>query len=238
MDKDLKLICIICARGGSKGVPGKNIRLLLGKPLIAYTIEQALDSKLFEHVVVSTDSSEIANIAIQYGAEVPFLRPKEISDDKSPKWPAIKYTLLEYEKITGECYDIVVDLDPTSPLRNVDDIYNSIQLLTEKDASNVITAMPARRSPYFNLVEVYDNKGVNLSKPMHNSITCRQDSPECFDMNASIYVWSRKSILHNENNSVFFDRTELYVMPEERSVDIDSELDFKFVEFLMSSKYE
>lgn len=238
MDKNLKIICIICARGGSKGVPGKNIRLLLGKPLIVHTIEQALHSNLFKHVVVSTDSPEIASIAIQHGAEVPFLRPKEMADDKSPKWPAIKYTLLEFEKISNDKYGIIVDLDPTSPLRNVDDIYNSINMLIDEKASNVITAMPSRRSPYFNMVEIHNDKKVGLSKPLEPSITCRQDSPECYDMNASIYVWSRESILHNENNSVFFDETRLYVMPEERSIDIDSELDFKFVEFLMSSKYE
>ena len=234
MDYTQKIIATICARGGSKGVPGKNVRELLCKPVIAHTIEQALNSKIFEHVIVSTDSAEIAAIAKEYGAEVPFLRPKKLADDKCPKWPAVRYTLLEYEKNSGDLYDIVVDLDPTSPLRKVEDIYNSLDLLNEKNASNVITAMPSRRSPYFNLIEEYEDGLINLSKPMNSLVTCRQDSPKCYDMNASIYVWTREAILNND--SVFLDKTALYVMPEERSIDIDCELDFEFVEFLMGKK--
>jgi CMP-N,N'-diacetyllegionaminic acid synthase len=236
MDHAIKLLATICARGGSKGVPGKNIRNLLGKPLIAHTIELALASKLFEHVVVSTDSEEIAEIARSYGAEVPFLRPKELANDTCPKWPAVRYTLLEYEKISGDVYDVIVDLDPTSPLRNIDDIKNCITLLNEKEAPNVITAMPARRSPYFNLIEEYPDGRIGLAKTTETPITCRQDSPKCYDMNASIYVWSRNAILNND--SVFLDKTALYVMPDERSIDIDCELDFQFVEFLATKKTE
>lgn len=234
MDHSLKLFATICARGGSKGVPGKNIRPLLGKPLIAHTIEQALTSELFEHVVVSTDSEEIAAIAKDYGAEIPFLRPKELADDTCPKWPAVRYTLLEYEKLSGDQYDIVVDLDPTSPLRNIEDIKGCISLLLERNASNVITAMPSRRSPYFNLIEEYPDGRIGLAKTTESPITCRQDSPKCYDMNASIYVWSRDAILNND--TVFLDQTALYVMPEERSIDIDCELDFQFVEFLTTKK--
>ena len=231
MDKTLKIIAIICARGGSKGVPGKNIRPLLGKPLIAHTIAQAL--KIFEHVIVSTDSLEIATIAKEYGAEVPFLRPQKLATNESSKFPVIRHTLLEYEKISGKYFDIVVDLDPTSPLRSLDDIRNCINLLIDKHASNVITAMPARRSPYFNLIEKYEDGKIDLSKPLSSPITHRQNSPKCYDMNASIYVWTRESILNN--NTVFLEKTELYVMPEERSIDIDSELDFQFVEFLFKN---
>ena len=185
--------------------------------------------------MVSTDSEEIASIAKDYGAEVPFLRPKELADDTCPKWPAVRYTLFEYEKLSGEHYDVIVDLDPTSPLRNIDDIKNSIDLLIEKKASNVITAMPSRRSPYFNLIEEYPDGHIDLAKPPDAQITCRQDSPKCYDMNASIYVWKRDALLNN-NDSVFLDRTSLYVMPEERSIDIDSELDFQFVEFLIGKQ--
>ncbi len=185
--------------------------------------------------MVSTDSEEIAAIAKDYGAEIPFLRPKELADDTCPKWPAVRYTLLEYEKLSGDQYDIVVDLDPTSPLRNIEDIKGCISLLLERNASNVITAMPSRRSPYFNLIEEYPDGRIGLAKTTESPITCRQDSPKCYDMNASIYVWSRDALLNN-NDSVFMGETALYVMPEERSIDIDSELDFKFVEFLQEKK--
>lgn len=230
MDKPVKILATICARGASKGLPGKNIRPLLGKPLIAYTIEQALSSGLFEHVVVSTDSNEIAVIAKQHGAEVPFLRPKELATDVSSKLPAIRHVLVESEKLFNKKFDVIVDLDATSPLRVIDDIKNCINLLFENDTPNVITAMLARRSPYFNLIEIDSNGHVNLSKKASKPITCRQNSPKCYDMNASIYVWKRDVLL--ENDSIFLENTALYVMPMERSIDIDYEVEFNFVEFL------
>src|SRR3989338_6280982 len=125
----MKKLAVICARGGSKGVPGKNTRPLLGKPLIAYTIGQALNSGLFERVVVSTDSNEIASIAKKYGAELPFLRPGELATYTSPKLPAVKHALIESERIFGETYEVVIDLDPTSPLRSIEDIENCIKIL-------------------------------------------------------------------------------------------------------------
>lgn len=234
MDQSIKLLATICARAGSKGVPGKNIRTLLGKPLIAHTIGQAISSGLFEYVVVSTDSKDIAVIARQYGAEVPFMRPKELATDTSSKWPAVRHALSECEKLYKSRFDIIVDLDPTSPLRTVQDIKNCIKLLVEKDAPNVITAMPARRSPYFNLIEVYPDGHVGLSKEPAQPITRRQDSPPCYDMNASIYIWKRDVLM--ENDSIFLERTALYVMPEERSIDIDHEIDFEFVEFIANKR--
>ncbi|MCK9602770.1 MAG: acylneuraminate cytidylyltransferase family protein [Candidatus Omnitrophica bacterium] len=226
----MKILCIICARAGSKGLPGKNIRSLLGKPLIAHTIKQAISSGLFEHVVVSTDSSRIAGIAKKYKAEVPFLRPKKLAGDTCPKLPSIRHALLECEKLFNTKFDIIVDLDPTSPLRTIEDIRNCVEILIKKHASNVITAMPARRSPYFNLIEIYPGGRIGLSKKTKPPITCRQNSPKCFDMNASIYAWKRQALL--KNDSLFLKKTALYVMPEERSIDIDNEIDFKFVEFL------
>ena len=234
MDQSIKLLATICARAGSKGVPGKNIRTLLGKPLIAHTIGQAISSGLFEHVVVSTDSKDIAVIAKKYGAEVPFMRPKELATDTCSKWPAVRHALIECEKLYKSRFDIIVDLDPTSPLRTVQDIKNCFKLLVEKDAPNVITAMPARRSPYFNLIEVYPDGHVGLSKETAQPVTRRQDSPPCYDMNASIYIWKRDVLM--ENDSIFLKSTALYVMPEERSIDIDHEIDFEFVEFIANKR--
>jgi len=229
--KDIKVLCTICARGGSKGVKNKNIKEINGKPLIAYTIEQAKESKLFEHIVISTDSDEIANIAKEYGAEVFFKRSAEMASDTAGKLDVIKDAFVRSEDYYVYKFDYLVDLDATAPLRIVKDIVDSFQQFLDNDNDNLITAMPSRRSPYFNLVEQDKDGKVYLSKSLDNSIVRRQDAPKSYDMNASIYIWKRDIILSEK--SLFLEKTGLYVMPEERSIDIDSELDYKFVEFLM-----
>ncbi len=225
------VLCTICARGGSKGVKNKNIKTINGKPLIAYTIEQAIASKLFEHVVISTDSDNIANIAKEYGAEVFFTRSEEMASDTAGKLDVIKDAFIRSEKYYKQQYDYLIDLDATAPLRNIQDIQDSFKQFLLNNNDNLITAMPGRRSPYFNLVEVDTYGKVNLSKKLDSNILRRQDAPKSYDMNASIYIWKRDVILNE--NSIFLENTGLYVMPEERSIDIDTELDYKFVEFLM-----
>jgi len=235
MIREYKVLCTICARGGSKGVKNKNIRDMLGKPLIAYTIEQALNSGLFEHVVISTDSSEIADTAKKHGGEVFFKRDDVLANDTAGKLDVIRDAFVKSEEHYGETYDYLIDLDATSPLRDTEDIKRSFaQFLTDGN-HNLITAMPARRNPYFNLIEKDKNGQVALSKKLDSTVARRQDAPACFDMNASIYVWRRDTIL-NQNN-IFLENTGLYVMPEERSIDIDSELDFEIVEMLMRKKH-
>ena len=230
----MKRLCTICARGGSEGVKGKNVRPLLGKPLIVYSIEQALETRQFDIVAISSDSEEILSIAGDSGAEFLIRRPAELAENTSPKLPVIKHCVREVERISAKRYEIVVDLDATSPLRAVSDIVEVIRLLEEKNVSNVITGMPAKHSPYFNLVEV-DSKGtVQLSKPLPVGITRRQDSPKCYDMNASIYAWKRDVLF--ENPTIFNHDTLLYVMPEERSIDIDTELDFELVAYIMGKR--
>lgn len=225
------VLCTICARGGSKGVKNKNVKLLNGKPLIAYTIEQAKASQLFDHIVISTDSDQIANIAKQYGAEVFFKRSLELSSDTAGKLGVIQDALLQSEAYYGKEFQYHVDLDATSPLRSIEDIVASFQQFLKNKNDNLITAMPSRRSPYFNLVELDPQGRVALSKQIENTVVRRQDAPETFDMNASIYIWTREALLNNK--TLFTEKTGLYVMPEERSIDIDAELDFEFVEFLM-----
>jgi len=227
-----KVLCTICARGGSKGVKNKNIKHIKSKPLIAYTIEQASESQLFEHIVISTDSDEIANVAKEYGAEIFFKRDSEMASDTAGKLDVIRDAFVKSEEHYNTKFDYLIDLDATAPLRNVEDILNSFKQLQENNNDNIITAMPSRRSPYFNLVEV-DAKGkVALSKKLSDKVVRRQDVPASYDMNASIYIWTRDTILNE--NSIFLEKTGLYIMPEERSIDIDTELDYKFVEFLMS----
>ena len=228
------VLCTICARGGSKGVKNKNIKELHGKPLIAYTIEQAYASKLFEHIVISTDSDDIANIAQEYGAEVFFKRSQKMANDTAGKLEVIRDAFMQSEKYYNTTFDYLIDLDVTAPLRSVDDIINSFNQFKKCNNDNLITAMPSRRSPYFNLLEQNKEGKVYLSKKFNATIVRRQDAPKSYDMNASIYIWKREIILNAK--SLFLETTGLYVMPEEKSIDIDSELDFKIVELLMKER--
>lgn len=228
------ILCTICARGGSKGVLNKNIRVINGKPLIAYSIETAKQTGLFEHIVISTDSDEIASVAMSFGAEVFFKRPSELASDTAAKLPVIRHAFTESEKFYGMEFRYLIDLDATSPLRIADDITGAYKLLIDGGYDNIITAMPSRRSPYFNMVELTIDNRVELSKKLESKIIRRQDAPKCYDMNASIYAWKRSALLNSE--SVISNNTGLFVMPEERSIDIDSQLDFEFVSMLLQRK--
>ena len=229
----MKRLCTICARGGSKGVKGKNVRPLLGKPMLAYSIEQARSSGLFDLLAVSSDSDDILDVARKWGCDYMIKRPDELATDTAAKLPVIRHCVTEVERLAVLTFDTLVDLDATSPLRTPEDICGAVELLENNGAENVITGMAARRSPYFNLVELDERQIAHLSKPLLSAVVRRQDAPKCFDMNASVYVWRRATLLNCE--TLFNPGTLLYVMPEERSIDIDSELDFKFVEFLMAS---
>lgn len=223
-------ICTICARGGSKGVPNKNIRALLGKPLIVHSIEQARASGLFAALAVSSDSDTILAAAAGAGVEHLVKRPDAMASDRAAKLPAIQHCVKSVEEKTGRRFDIMVDLDATAPLRVLEDIAGSVALQEAGGCSNVITGCPAHRSPYFNLVEATPEGFVRLSKP-GTGIVRRQDSPACFDCNASIYVWPRAAFF--EARDVLLPTTKLFEMPRERSLDIDTELDFELVEVLM-----
>ena len=227
----MKVLCTICARAGSKGVANKNLRLINNKPLIVYSIEQAIATKLFDQIVVSSDSKEIREVALANGATFCVDRPAELATDTAPKLPAIKHCVENAEKKFGQ-FEVIIDLDATAPLRESSDIIGALELLQSAQADNVITGTPAHRSPYFNLVETDVNGIVSLSKPPANVVARRQDSPQCFDMNASIYVWRRQALFANEN--LFTSNTRLFVMPRERSLDIDSQADFEMVEWMMT----
>lgn len=231
----MKVLCTICARGGSKGVPNKNIRDLFGKPLIAYTIEHALQSNLIDRVVVSTDSESIAVIARQYGAEVPFSRPAILASDNAPKLPVIQHAVKYFIEKMSYNPEYIIDLDPTSPLRLNEDIEKCLHLImSESDCDSVITGYKSNKNPYFNMIEIGDNGFAKLCKQSNEQITDRQSAPIVFAMNASIYVW-KTNILLNQT-SVISGRVKLVEMPEERSIDIDSEIDFKMVELIMRGK--
>ena len=215
-------------RGNSKGVPNKNLRLLNGKPLMAYTIKAAINSKLFDHVVVSTDSNEIARTAEEFGAEAWFLRPLDLATDHSPKVPAIRHALIESEKYYGSLFQTIVDLDVTSPLRKVEDIINAFQQFQNEKPDVLISVSKARKNPYFNMVEI--DKGFVKKVKNKKNIFRRQDAPKVYEMNASIYIWKREFLLNS--NELFTDKMSVYIMPEERSIDIDTEFEWEIVEFL------
>ncbi len=227
----MKILCTICARAGSKGVTNKNLRPINSKPLIVYSIEQALATKLFDQIVVSSDSAEIRNVALANGATYAVERPFELASDTAPKLPAIRHCVESAEKKFGQ-FEVIIDLDATAPLRDPEDILGALELLKTTNSDNVITGTPAHRSPYFNLVETNEQGIVHLSKQPRAAVDRRQDSPECFDMNASIYVWRRHALFENE--TLFTKSTRLFVMPRERSIDIDSQADFDMVEWLMT----
>jgi CMP-N,N'-diacetyllegionaminic acid synthase len=225
----MKIVATICARGGSKGVPGKNIRHLCGKPLIVHTIETAQRCRLIDKIIVSTDSPQIAEIAKNSGAEVPFIRPPELATDDAPKLAVIKHAVRFLETEQDYHPDIIVDLDATSPLRTEKDIEGCIKLVRDEGADNVFSVVAAHRNPYFNMVEIVNGR-VQLVKKLNSSITRRQDAPPVYDMNASIYAWKRDALMNN--NSLFLEKTRIYEMPE-WAKDIDGETDFKFAEFLL-----
>lgn len=230
----MKNLCTICMRGGSKGVPSKNIREMHGKPLMGHTICQAIKSGLFEHIVVSTDSKKIASTAKKFGAESWFLRPAHMATNNAPKLPVIRHAFMESEKQYGLKFDVLVDLDATSPLRHVEDISMAYRQFIEEGADILITASPSRKNPYFNMVERV-NGHLRIVKELDKMPVRRQDAPQVFDMNASIYIWKRQALL--ENDTLFTDRTSLYIMPEQRSVDIDTEMDWEFVEYMIGKQH-
>ena len=234
-NETMSRLCTICARGGARGVPDKNIRLLAGRPLIAHSILQARASGLFERVAVSSDSPAILEAARVWGADPVLERPAELASDTVGKLPAIRHAWLAAEAACGLSFEVLADLDCTSPLRRSEDIAGAVRLLEDSGAHNVITGVPAHRSPYFNLVEVTDGIA-HLSKPLPEAIWRRQDSPRCYDMNASIYVWRREPFLTRP--FVFDATTRLYEMPRAGILDIDEEVDFAIMALLWQRRLD
>ena len=228
MYKDHVVVCVIPARGGSKGLPGKNIKMFCGKPLIAHTIEQARQSKYIDRVLVSTEDEEIAQISLEYGAEVPFMRPMELAGDNASTIDVLLHTIKWLEDEEKYNFDILVLLHVTTPLRSVEDIDKCVVLLIEEGADNVFSVAEAHRNPYFNMIEESSDGFVRLVK--EGCFSTRQAAPKVYDMNASIYVWW-KNVL-KEEKKIFLKKTKAYVMPKDRSIDIDDDLDFRIAEFL------
>lgn len=223
-------IATICARGGSVGVPGKNIRPLGGKPLIVHSIEQALATPGIDHVYVSTDAPDIAEVARAAGAEVPFQRPAHLATSEMGKLPVLEH-LVDWVEANVNKVGVLVDLQPTSPLRLPSDISAAMELLD--DTTNiVITGYEADKNPYYDMIEYALDGSVKLVKQTPSAIVARQRAPKVFAMNGSIYVWRREYL----SDGVWNNRPRLYIMPRDRSVDIDEPIDFDIAELMISKR--
>ena len=226
-DSTGRTIATVCARGGSKGLPGKNVRPFAGRSLIEHTIRQALACGRIEGVYVSTDDDEIATVARAAGAQVPYRRPAELATDAAGKLPVIEHLVCHLEA-QGERIARIVDLQPTSPLREPIDI--SAALDASPDADLVVSVAAARDNPYFNLVEADADGWLHLSKGQ--GLARRQDTPAVYALNGSIYVWRRAAIAHAAQHGLWSVRIAPYVMPRWKSVDIDELEDFEYAEWL------
>lgn len=221
----------IFVRGGSKGLPGKNIRPLAGKPLLAYSIESAKAVSELDKVFVSTDCPEIAAVARQYGAIV-IERPPELAQDDTPEWLAWRHAIEWVRENIGD-FDGFVSLPATSPLRSTADICNAIAKLVATDADICISVTPASRSPYFNMVKSSNNDFFELVIPMNEMVQHRQEAPIVYDITTVIYV-TRPSFVMN-NYGLFSGKVTAITVPKERAVDIDDIHDFRFAEVLLST---
>jgi N-acylneuraminate cytidylyltransferase len=223
----MKTFAFIFARGGSKGVPGKNIRILDGKPLLAHSIMVAQDIVEVSRIFVSTDDQDIADVGIKYGAEI-INRPTELAQDDSPEWLAWLHAI-EWLESKGEYFDRFVSLPTTSPLRNKSDVINCLNLL-DKQTDVVVTMTDTSRSPYFNMV-TEENSYIKLLNESKEDYSRRQDVPLAYDMTTVAYV-SRPDFIKN-NNKIFDGKVKAVIIPKERAVDIDDEIDFEIAKMLM-----
>ena len=238
----MKNIAIIIARSGSKGVPNKNIKILNGKPLMAWTIEAALDSGMFDTVMVSTDSEEYAKIAREYGAEVPFLRSEETSRDNSNSWDAVAEVIAKYKEL-GREFDTLMLLQPTSPLRDADDIKDAYRVHSQRMGNALFSVCECDHNP---LLTRMDNGTMSYGKPEETLLASivekslgkmsaykrRQDMPRFFRTNGAIFM-VRVDAFEKVRKS-YDESCYMYLMPQDKSIDIDTELDFIMAEAIMS----
>lgn len=232
----MNIVAFIFARGGSKGLPGKNIRPLGGKPLIAWSIEHALAVKRIGRVIVSTDSEEIAAVARASGAAVPFIRPAELARDESPEWLAWRHALNYLLDNDGTLPDAMVSVPATAPLRLSIDIENCLDKYEKGNADIVITVTDAHRNPYFNMVRIGADGTAGLVIPPQSAIARRQEAPAVFDMATVTYVARPEFVMSHKG--IFEGRVQAVHVPLERAIDIDTLFDFQIAECLLNIRNE
>lgn len=222
-------MCTICARSGSKTLPGKNVALFAGKPLLSHSVQQARRSGLFDIIAVSSDEQHYLDLGLAAGADEAVLRPALLATDEAGKIPVIKHCVETVEARRARRFEVVVDLQVTSPLRIPQDIVAAVALLdSHPESQNVVSVCAAKNSPYFTIFEPRGAGYFGISKMLETPLLRRQDSPPCFDLNGSIYVWRRATL--ETCKGVALERTLIYAMPEHRSVDIDTAFDFLLAE--------
>ncbi|WP_067984421.1 acylneuraminate cytidylyltransferase family protein [Neptuniibacter pectenicola] len=225
----MKVFGFIFARGGSKGLPGKNVKMLAGKPMICYSIEAALACACIDQVFVSTDDNEIAEVAKNTGAEV-IHRPSTLAQDNSDEWLAWRHAIQWVKDKYGD-FSIFVSLPVTSPLRSVDDIQSAVEQLIQSGADICISVTAASRSPFFNMVTKHDGN-VSLVIEPSTDVYRRQDAPEVFDITTVVYATTPHYVMTQDR--LFSGKVTAIEVPKERAVDIDDIYDFKFAEMLIN----
>ena len=228
----MKPICIIPARAGSKSVPNKNIRLIAGKPLIYYTIKSALESKLFSHVIVSTEDKKIASIAKKYGAEVPFMRPRNLATDKTPQEQVLLHAVKKLNSL-GINFEIFVYRDCTVPFIDSSDMNGAIELLKKSDCYSTCASIKAHPNPYFGMWEPNKEGFLKISKTTDKVISRRQDAPIVYIIDGLFVFWTKKFL---KTRKCLTPKMLPYEISREHSHMIDFEFDFKVAELLINSK--
>lgn len=232
--KEKNILVTVCARGGSKGIPGKNIKEVGGRPLLSYTADLvvAVARKLGADLGFSTDSDAILKVGIDNGLPGDYVRPESLGDDVVGKPHVIKDLMLFYERKYGKVYDYVIDLDVTSPIRSIDDVLACVDLMEKSpEALTVFSVNPCGRNPYFNMVEKKDSGFYGLVK--QHDTTTRQSAPKVYDINGSIYVYARKA-LDCDNPRAVTSKTLVYVM-EHLCFDLDEPADYDYLAYLLDT---
>lgn len=233
----MKILITICARGGSKGIPGKNIKNINGKSLIGYSIDltKKITEKFNAKLALSTDDEAIKKTAETFGVFTDYIRPDYLATDTAGKIDTIRDVLLYEESIIDKKYDFILDLDVTSPLRSIDDIEKSLDLMINNpEAKNLFSVNQAARNPYFNMVEENKNGFYSLVKTnLDGSVMTRQTAPKVYDLNASFY-WYRRSFFDSDSKSAITDKSLIFEM-NHICFDLDHPLDFLFMEYLLEN---
>ncbi len=231
MLEEKEIVALIPARGGSKGLPRKNVLEMAGKPLIAWSIIQAQQSNIIDRVVISTDDKEITEVADSFGAEIPFVRPKELATDEAKGIDVILHAL-RWLREHRQAVDIIVVLQPTSPLRLTEDIDNSLNLFLEREADAVVSVCRTEHHPYWSNVLPEDKCMKDFIRNEADKKN-REELPEFYRLNGAIFITKADFMIQNEG--YYGDNTYAYIMPAERSIDIDSHLDFRLAGLLMEN---
>ena len=227
-----KVLCTICVRKGSKGLKNKNIKEINSTPLFLITLKQALKSKIFDRIVVNSDSKIIKKICSNY--DTFFVdRKKSLTQDHISKIKVIRDSLIESEKKFSDLFDTIIDLDVTSPLREIDDIIRAYKYFNKSNYNNIVSGSEAKKNPYFNQIRI-NKKLVSIVCKNKKNITSRQQAPKIYDLNASIYIWKRNSLLNSKK--LIDKKTGFFKMKIEKSLDIDTSLDFKIVKYILENK--